>query len=182
MTLPLAVLIVNDEPNIHKILAIALEVEGHRVAAVGNFLDALGTAARRFGDGALVDLCLGTASGLKLIPALLSACPWMKIAVISAYAFIDPAAEAMRRGASDYLPKPFTVGPEGGGVARRRARPRTRKDELTGKECLSPHSSGGLGGGCGILVYQACGHRSPGFSRQRFGGKELTPWTWFGLP
>ena len=46
--------------------------------------------------------------GLELIPRLSAACPWMKIAVITAYASIDTAVEAMRRGAFDYLPKPFT--------------------------------------------------------------------------
>jgi two-component system, NtrC family, response regulator AlgB len=56
-----------------------------------------------------VDLRLGTESGLELIPGLLALCPWMKIAVITAYASIDTAVEAMRRGAFDYLPKPFTA-------------------------------------------------------------------------
>ena len=109
MTSPLAVLIVDDEPNIRKTLAIALEAEGNRVVAVSNAQDALSTATRSFFDAALVDLRLGTESGLELIPRLGSACPWMKIAVITAYASIDTAVEAMRRGAFDYLPKPFTA-------------------------------------------------------------------------
>jgi NtrC-family two-component system response regulator AlgB len=109
MTTPsLAVLIVDDEPNIRKTLAIALEAEGHRVMAVSNSKDALAEAGRRFFDLALVDLRLGTESGLELIPALRAACPWMKVVVITAYASIDTAVEAMRRGAFDYLPKPFT--------------------------------------------------------------------------
>ena len=104
----LAILVVDDEPNIRKTLTISLEAEGHRVTAVSNFQDALAEAGRRFFDVALVDLRLGTASGLELIPALRSLCPWLKIAVITAYASIDTAVEAMRRGAFDYLPKPFT--------------------------------------------------------------------------
>lgn len=105
----LSVLIVDDEPNIRKTLAIALEAEGHRVVAVSNFKDAVAEASRRFFDMALVDLRLGTESGLELIPALLTNCPWLKIVVITAYASIDTAVEAMRRGAFDYLPKPFTL-------------------------------------------------------------------------
>ena len=66
----LAILVVDDEPNIRKTLTIALEAEGHRVTAVSNFQDALAEACRRFFDVALVDLRLGTASGLELIPAL----------------------------------------------------------------------------------------------------------------
>jgi NtrC-family two-component system response regulator AlgB len=104
----LSILVVDDEPNIRKTLAIALEAEGHRVVAVSNFKDALSEASRRFFDLALVDLRLGTKSGMELIPALRTACPWLKVVVITAYASIDTAVEAMRRGAFDYLPKPFT--------------------------------------------------------------------------
>jgi NtrC-family two-component system response regulator AlgB len=63
---------------------------------------------RRSFDLALVDLRLGTTDGLDLIPALLGQTPWLKIIVITAYASIDTAVEAMRRGATDYIPKPFT--------------------------------------------------------------------------
>jgi two-component system, NtrC family, response regulator AlgB len=104
----LSILVVDDEPNIRKTLAIALEAEGHRVVAVSNFKDAMSEASRRFFDMALVDLRLGTESGMGLIPALRTACPWIRVVVITAYASIDTAVEAMRRGAFDYLPKPFT--------------------------------------------------------------------------
>ncbi len=140
----LSVLIIDDEPNIRKTLSIALEAEGHRVVAVSNFKDAVAEASRRFFDMALVDLRLGTESGLELIPALRTNCPWMKIVVITAYASIDTAVEAMRRGAFDYLPKPFTPdqvtllirkiargadpGTEGGGACRKpSAKPRRRR-------------------------------------------------------
>ena len=66
----LSILVVDDEPNIRKTLAIALEAEGHRVVAVSNFKDAMAEASRRFFDMALVDLRLGTESGMELIPAL----------------------------------------------------------------------------------------------------------------
>jgi NtrC-family two-component system response regulator AlgB len=104
----LSVLVIDDEPNIRKALAISLEAEGHQVVAVGNVRDALSEANRRYFDLALVDLRLGTESGMELITALRAACPWTKSAVITAYASIDSAVEAMRRGAFDYLPKPFT--------------------------------------------------------------------------
>ncbi len=79
-----------------------------RSSAVSNFQDALAEAARRSFDLAFVDLRLGTDDGLDLIPPLLAATPWLKIIVITAYASIDTAVEAMRRGATDYIPKPFT--------------------------------------------------------------------------
>ena len=104
----LNILIVDDEINIRKTLTVCLETEGHRVTAVSNFEDALAEAARRSFELALVDLRLGTENGLDLIPALLAQAPWMKVIVITAYASIDTAVEAIQRGASDYVSKPFT--------------------------------------------------------------------------
>ena len=98
----------DDEVNIRKTLSVCLETEGYKVIAVSNFQDALAEASRRSFELAFVDLRLGTDNGLDLIPALLTATPWLKIIVITAYASIDTAVEAMRRGASDYSPKPFT--------------------------------------------------------------------------
>jgi NtrC-family two-component system response regulator AlgB len=105
---PLNILIVDDELNIRKTLTVYLETEGHHVVAVSNFQDAVQEASRRSFDLAFVDLRLGTADGLDLIPTLLAQTPWIKIVVITAYASIDTAVEAMRRGATDYIPKPFT--------------------------------------------------------------------------
>jgi NtrC-family two-component system response regulator AlgB len=70
--------------------------------------DALAEASGRSFDIAFIDLRLGAEDGLDLIPGLLSLTPWMKIVVITAYASIESAVEAMRLGACDYLPKPFT--------------------------------------------------------------------------
>ncbi len=105
---PLTIIIVDDEANIRKMLTICLESRGHRVIAVSNPKDAQVEAIRHVFDLAFIDLRLGTDNGLDLIPPLLAECPWMKIVVITAYASIDTAVEAMRRGATDYLPKPFT--------------------------------------------------------------------------
>jgi two-component system, NtrC family, response regulator AlgB len=104
----LSVLVVDDEVNIRKTLSMFLETEGHTVIAVSNFEDAVAEASRRSFELAFVDLRLGTENGLDLIPALLAVAPWIKIIVITAYASIDTAVEAIRRGATDYIPKPFT--------------------------------------------------------------------------
>lgn len=104
----LQVLVVDDEANIRKTLTIYLESEGHQVVCVSNAEDAIREINRRSFDLAFVDLRLGTTSGLDLIPTLLNGSPWLKIVVITAYASIETAVEAMRRGATDYLSKPFT--------------------------------------------------------------------------
>ena len=102
------ILIIDDEVNIRKTLSSYLESEGHHVTAVSNAEDASRAAREQAFDLAFVDLRLGMTDGLDLIPALLKGSPWLKIIVITAYASIETAIEAMRRGATDYVPKPFT--------------------------------------------------------------------------
>jgi NtrC-family two-component system response regulator AlgB len=106
----LSILIVDDEMSIRKTLAICLESEGHQVTAVANQQDALSQVADRRFDLAFVDIRLGTDSGIVLLPRLIEISPWIKVVMITAHATIDSTVEAMRRGAFDYLPKPFTSG------------------------------------------------------------------------
>ena len=104
----LRILLVDDEPNIRKTLVICLEGEGHQVTAVGSKLAAQSAASSQVFDMAFVDLRLGNDSGLDLISDLLALNPGLKIVVITAFASIDTAVTAIKRGATDYLPKPFT--------------------------------------------------------------------------
>ena len=101
-------MIVDDEINIRKTLTVCLETDGHHVIAVSNFQDAVAEVSCRSFDVAFIDLRLGVANGMDLIPILLASAPWLKIIVITAYASIDTAVEAIRCGAADYIAKPFT--------------------------------------------------------------------------
>jgi NtrC-family two-component system response regulator AlgB len=101
-------LLIDDDPSLRKTLRLALETMGHRVSEAGD-----GTAAQEvLGHGlfevAFLDLRLGQEKGLDLLPALLRLAPGLPVVVVTAYATIETAVEAMRRGAFDYLPKPFT--------------------------------------------------------------------------
>jgi len=107
-TIHLSILIVDDEANIRKTLSYCLATEGHMVIAVSNPADAAEEARRRSFDLAFVDLKLGQENGMDLIPILLSDSPWIKIVVITAHASIESAVEAIKRGAADYIAKPFT--------------------------------------------------------------------------
>jgi two-component system, NtrC family, response regulator AlgB len=104
----LKVLVVDDEINIRKALSITLETDGHAVTAVSNPRDALDEVSRKPFDLAFVDMRLGSQLGMDLIPELLAQSPWMRVVMITAYATVDNAVETMKRGASEYLTKPFT--------------------------------------------------------------------------
>jgi NtrC-family two-component system response regulator AlgB len=103
----LSILIIDDEANIRKTLTIFMESRGHKVSTASNVRSAMEAAASRRFDLALVDLRLGTESGLDLIPAMVKSFPLMKLVVITAYATVETAVEAMKRGATDYITKPF---------------------------------------------------------------------------
>jgi len=102
------ILIVDDEASIRRTLSICLTGEGHLLREAASATEALAEADRQLFDAAFVDLRLGTQSGMDLIPTLLAANPGIRIVVITAYATIASAVEAIKRGAFDYLPKPFT--------------------------------------------------------------------------
>jgi len=104
----LKVLIADDEANIRKTLALCLENQEYQVTCVSNAQDLLDEVSRNSFDLAFLDLRLGHDNSLDLIPTILTQSPWIKIVVITAFATVDTAVEAMKRGATDYLPKPFT--------------------------------------------------------------------------
>ena len=103
----LRVLVVDDEKNIRTTLSLCLEQLGCDVTAVSSLQGALEAIAKHPYELAFLDIRLGEANGLDLIPKLLVDCPNLSIVVMTAYATIDSAVAAMKRGAVDYLPKPF---------------------------------------------------------------------------
>jgi NtrC-family two-component system response regulator AlgB len=104
----LRVLVVDDEKNIRSTLRLCLQSVGCEVEEAASAATALALARSQPLDLAFVDLRLGHDDGLELLPQLLAERPSLAVVVITAYAAVDTAVEAMRRGAFDYLPKPFT--------------------------------------------------------------------------
>src|SRR5262249_15520497 len=102
---PDRVRVVDDERHIRSLLGVCLEEMGCEVREAGSAEAALAALAAGPADVAFVDLRLGTGSGLDLVPALLGEDPDLDVVVITAYASIDTAMEAVRRGARDYLPQ-----------------------------------------------------------------------------
>ncbi|WP_435020661.1 sigma-54-dependent transcriptional regulator [Tundrisphaera sp. TA3] len=127
------ILIVDDEPNIRRTLRIALEAQGHEVAEAADGAEALRQAGRQNTEAALVDLRLGQESGLDLLERLRAGRPGLAAVLITAHASIDTAVEAMRRGAFDYLPKPFTPA-QVRAVLERVARDRGLRDRVADLE------------------------------------------------
>jgi NtrC-family two-component system response regulator AlgB len=119
---PVRVLVIDDERNIRSTLRTFLEALGCTVAEAASGQAALETLRRAACDLAFLDLRLGQESGLDLIGRLLDERPGLELVVVTAYATIDTAVEAIRRGAKDYLPKPFTPAQIQTAVERHRGR------------------------------------------------------------
>ena len=104
----LRALLIDDDKNIRTTLQVCLEGIGCKVTAVGSADAALAAVEREAFDLAFLDLRLGERSGIDVLPGLLSIRPRLAVVVITAYATFETAVEAVKRGAVDYLPKPFT--------------------------------------------------------------------------
>lgn len=102
------VLIVDDEPAIRKTTGLAVEAMGHEVVSVPNGLRALKEIETEAFDACFLDLKLGSEDGLVVLEKLLKAQPTLAVVMFTAFANISTAVDAMRRGAFDFIPKPFT--------------------------------------------------------------------------
>jgi two-component system, NtrC family, response regulator AlgB len=102
------VLIVDDEPSIRKITGLAVESMGHEVFAAPNGARALKALEDNACDACFLDVNLGTEDGLVVLEKLQKAQAGLVVIMFTAYANIATAVEAMRRGAFDFIPKPFT--------------------------------------------------------------------------
>jgi NtrC-family two-component system response regulator AlgB len=102
------ILVIDDDSSLRRTLRMSLEVLGHHPTEARDSTQAMELLSRRPFDTVLLDLHLAQEQGLDLLPRLLSMAPGLHVVVVTAYATIETAVEAMRRGAFDYLPKPFT--------------------------------------------------------------------------
>lgn len=101
-------LVIDDDPGIRQSIRLCLEVENYRVLGVGSAPAALEALDRGRFEFCFLDLWLGSDSGLAVLPEILRRQPGIGVVVITAFATIESAVEAMRSGAADYLPKPFS--------------------------------------------------------------------------
>ena len=102
------ILLIDDDASLRRTVRMSLELLGHHPTEARDSTQALELLSRRPFDTALLDLRLAEEQGLDILPRLLTMAPGLHVVVVTAYATIETAVEAMRRGAFDYLPKPFT--------------------------------------------------------------------------
>ncbi|HVP30501.1 MAG TPA: sigma-54 dependent transcriptional regulator [Myxococcota bacterium] len=101
------VLIVDDDDALRESLELLLAEEGYEVAAARGAEEALRQAERGGIDVVLCDLRMPGSDGFELLPQLARKLPGATLLLMSAYGNAELAIEALKRGAYDYLAKPF---------------------------------------------------------------------------
>jgi len=99
-------LLLDDDVTFVRVLARALVSRGFEVLTANNFDEARALARRRHPRYCVLDLKLGEENGLRLIPELHAMVPDIRVLLLTGYASIATAVEAIKRGAHDYLAKP----------------------------------------------------------------------------
>ncbi len=106
---PTTVLVIDDEPQIRRLLRVTLEAAGHRVLDASNGNEGLVEAAQRRPDAILLDLGLPDLDGLTLLKRLRE---WSQVPVVvlTVRDGEEDKIASLDAGADDYVTKPFSSG------------------------------------------------------------------------
>src|SRR5919198_48500 len=108
---PARIFVCDDDTSSRELLARILTAEGHRVTALADGREALDRLGAPDGPPDLVvpDIRMGDADGPALTAALRQRPPDTPVILVTAFGNIDSAVDAIRRGAFDYISKPYDV-------------------------------------------------------------------------
>src|SRR5580704_663702 len=101
------VLIVDDEPNLRKILSAQLTRDGYDVMIAEDGAQGLSMLREHHIDMVITDLKMPKVDGMTLLKEALREDPELPVVMITAHGTVDTAVEALKSGAFDYLTKPF---------------------------------------------------------------------------
>ncbi len=102
------ILVVDDEESMRVGCVQTLTEEGYRARTAENGIQGLESAQKESFDIVILDLRMPGMDGMEVLARLKEYDPGAVVVVITGYATIESAVEAMKRGAYDFLPKPFT--------------------------------------------------------------------------
>ena len=102
-----SILLVDDEENLRRTLAMILRREGYQVETAATVAEARQCVNKSSFDLTFLDLKLPDGNGLTLLPELRQRFPNMPVVILTAHDKLDAAIEAVRHGAQDYLLKPI---------------------------------------------------------------------------
>ncbi|MFA4830391.1 MAG: response regulator, partial [Thermodesulfovibrionales bacterium] len=101
------ILVVDDDDNFLKLIRMRLELAGYEVVTALNEDEAIAIAKKEIFGVSIVDLRLVHRDGISLMEEMHSINPYMPVIILTAHGSIESAVEAMKKGAFNYLNKPF---------------------------------------------------------------------------
>ena len=107
MSQPLEILLLDDEPIVGKRLKPALEKIGCTVEVFEDPIAALNRIKQKAFHIVVTDIRMDEMDGMQILDQVLALYPETKVIMITGYAMIAVAREAMEKGASDFIAKPF---------------------------------------------------------------------------
>jgi DNA-binding response OmpR family regulator len=102
------VLVVDDEPVVVNSIRKTLTRKMFTVEEAFSGREAMAKIAAEPFDLVILDMRLPDANGLDLVEEIRERRPELRVLIVTGYASVDTAVEAIKRGADDYMPKPFT--------------------------------------------------------------------------
>jgi DNA-binding response OmpR family regulator len=104
-----SILVVDDDQELRENIREILDDAGFAVTVAASGEEALDCLERQSFDVILLDLIMPGLGGKEVLPLIKRLSPPVKVIMITAFATIENAVSAMRKGADDYLTKPFKV-------------------------------------------------------------------------
>jgi DNA-binding NtrC family response regulator len=101
------ILVVDDEPNLRRVLSAQLVRDGYDVHTAEDGEQALGILGEHHVDHVITDLRMPKVDGMELLRRALAMDPELPVVMITAHGTVDNAVEALKTGAFDYITKPF---------------------------------------------------------------------------
>src|SRR5262252_3792342 len=104
-----SILVVDDVPDMQRVLSTSLSSDGYQVATASSGEEAISRLAEEEFDVILADIVMPGVGGLAVLERSRLLNPRAAVILMTAYASLETAIAALRHGASDYLEKPFCL-------------------------------------------------------------------------
>ena len=101
------ILVVDDELNMRLVLSAMLKKEGYEVATAADGLNALKILQEEECAVIITDLKMPNLDGMGLLSRVVNDYPLVPVIIVTAYGTIATAVDALKKGAFDYITKPF---------------------------------------------------------------------------